>query len=231
MLPLIQKSVLRMPFALAMRDRFTAFASLGNLTFPSAPGLAKDLTGALINALNLSMLRSQAGVLTENGRQPLPIQLYQDNFQTRHMFTLSDATRVVTESRLSSLFADCIKNGWMDLEDLLAKQIISQAHSIPPTEFTFLWFPVLRKLLTLLGKDLLPPTTTRYRDIFVAILTAYLERYVQREPVVDPSWAKSPLPCNCSDCIPINDFLRSPTETLYHINLPYTGKRRTHLRQ
>jgi hypothetical protein len=196
---------------------------------PEAVELERSLAKNVISAMDVAALRSKVACLEEQKAQ---VARYTYASQ-RPAFSLP-VSRVISPGNLSELFNECIKGSWDDLLMTLSMKIAAQVGSIPPSEFQHLWLPFLHNLVEVLKGASIPLTTPRYRQLILAILETYIERYVGPEPPAGIDWAVPGVNCNsynCSygDCSQLDAFLRSSIQSVARFQIG--KKRRQHLHQ
>ncbi|KAK0637264.1 hypothetical protein B0T17DRAFT_613876 [Bombardia bombarda] len=120
--------------------------------------------------------------------------------------------------------AGFIKHKWDDELELLSKQIVSKVNSTPVTELTRLWITFLHALISTLDAALAPLSTPAYQQLASAILDAYLNKYLGKEPSDEwPGFRRERVSCRCENRSTLNAFLDSPTREEWHFsaNLKY----------
>ncbi|POR35594.1 Uncharacterized protein TPAR_04224 [Tolypocladium paradoxum] len=142
-----------------------------------------------------------------------------------------DRPTAVSHEALSDFFSAMIKTS-TDADDLLTpliSQLVSDAPRFPAAAFHSLWLPLLHSLIPILDANVIPLDTPRYQQLFSAVLKAFLNTHVGREPAKNTNLARSGVHCNCSDCGPLSAFLAGPAQRvgLFRMN----KQRRQHLHQ
>ncbi|KAK4449744.1 hypothetical protein QBC34DRAFT_494211 [Podospora aff. communis PSN243] len=132
----------------------------------------------------------------------------------------------ITPELLARCFGACIQRGWDDLVTLLSSRIVAQAGNIPPAQFRPLWIPFLCHLITRLESARCPLSTSWCQELACAIMTAYLTKYIGKEPLRGADNRKPPVSCTCADCQALNRFLQS-NERVWRF--PADKPRRWHL--
>ncbi|KAK4242781.1 hypothetical protein C8A03DRAFT_29011 [Achaetomium macrosporum] len=229
LVPVITKFISSTPFTLAAVLEFADWASEGVLPQQEALELTKILIKDLISAMDVATLRSKAACLEEHRAQAARYTYA----YSRPAFSLP-VSRIVSPGQLSELFKECIAHSWDDLLMTLSMKIAAQSSSIPPSEFQHLWLPFLHSFVERLNEASIPLTTPRYRQLILAILESYIDRFVGPEPPTEINWTVPGVNCdsyNCasSDCRSLDAFLRSPTRSTARFQIG--KKRRQHLHQ
>jgi len=91
-------------------------------------------------------------------------------------------------------------------------KLTTQVDRIDVLEFEPLWLPFLRDLMSYLVSKAIPLTIPRYQHFCIAILEAYVKKFVGKEPRESSSLARREVDCSCPDCGALNRFLLSPRQ-------------------
>ncbi|KAK3379221.1 hypothetical protein B0T24DRAFT_545961 [Lasiosphaeria ovina] len=226
LIPVIEKRVSLTPFALAALLRFTSFAAEGIFEMPVSLELCKPLLKSVVNAMDVTTIRTKDGTaVTPTTMKAQRYDYYQVQAyardgppQNRQLF--------ISPGLLAECFALSIQFDWDDLPMLLSFKIVSQVDAIPLTEFRHLWIPFIRELISTLNANNVSLSTPQYQEIARAILEAYLDRHVGKEPSGQVNYRQSPVRCSCADCRLLNGFLQSNERTW---RFPAGKGRRQHL--
>ncbi|OIW24743.1 hypothetical protein CONLIGDRAFT_685690 [Coniochaeta ligniaria NRRL 30616] len=108
-------------------------------------------------------------------------------------------------------------------------KLTDQAGRIHATEFHPLWLPFLRGFVRVLERCSVPVTAPRYRHFYAAVLEAYIQNYVGKEPTDTSSLVQPSVSCHCRDCEALNAFLTNPHRKVDRF--PVGKERRQHLHQ
>jgi hypothetical protein len=113
-----------------------------------------------------------------------------------------------------------------DLTQITAK-LVAEANIGHIDLFHGIYLPFLKHLLTVLENktDLVKDPT--FQTLFQQILTQYIIRYVQAEPLPPKDWKQATVNCSCQDCHSLNRFLANPTEKVGRFAV--NKQRRAHL--
>jgi hypothetical protein len=179
--------------------------------------LYKGLVIALIDVVNISVLHSAEALQAQHesgikaARSSHTYTSYISSQRTVPAPTRQQLEKAVDGRTVLAFLVHVINEALPATTVLkLFLRITDQASKIKGTEFTFLWLPVLRGLITSLEKHGKPLATPRNQQLFAAFLEAYLTNYVGTEPSRERNLARATVRCSCRDCTWLNEFLRSP---------------------
>ncbi|KAF2224837.1 hypothetical protein BDZ85DRAFT_84858 [Elsinoe ampelina] len=114
------------------------------------------------------------------------------------------------------------------LIDLVTDGVASCSQSYPFVHF-HLTIPLLYRLSKMEKLQQRPPTLLQtLQKCFKRLLACCIKHYIGPSPV-PPTWRFSTLPCRCTACRSLDDFLQSPT--ISSQDIPLSPKHRVHLRR
>ncbi|KAK0716376.1 hypothetical protein B0H67DRAFT_684362 [Lasiosphaeris hirsuta] len=225
LVPMIEKRAASTPFVLAAILQFIRFAEMGIFEQPAGLELCKPLLKSAINAMDIATLRTKEGAtaaFTNLKAQKLDYRHVQA-FSRDHMRQISQSFE---PSALAECFSRCIQFDWDSLSTSLSVKIVAKVNDIPPTEFRHLWIPFIHELISTLNANNVSLSSSRYQEMACAILEAYLDRHVGKEPSGEVNYRQSPVGCHCADCSRLNLFLQS-NERIWRF--PVGKSRRQHV--
>jgi len=114
-----------------------------------------------------------------------------------------------------------------NMMEAIQSRLISSAKNIPEREFHPFWLPFLRSLVEILDAKQIPLSTPRYQQIFTAMLSSYVDRYVGKSPKGARNLSRRGVSCSCGDCRILSTFLADPQRTV--CRFPVNKSRRFHL--
>ena len=208
--------------------RFTDFAVDGVFETPASLALCKPLLKSVIDAIDVTALHAEDGTAVTSTAPKVPrydydyhqVQAYAGGGPHQgHQLSIRPGL-------LAECFTRCIQCGWDDLAMLLSFKIITKVDAIPTTEFHRLWVPFVRDLISALDAQKVPLSTPRYREVACAVLEAYLDKHVGKEPSGAVDYREKPIGCKCGDCSRLNQFLQSNERTW---RFPAGKERRRHI--
>lgn len=228
LVPVIQKQAPLTPFALGALMRILHFETKGFFDKAVTLELCKPLLKSVLDVMDVANLRTKEGVQPE----------YKTSKKARNwdyhglLASSQDGPHAKPETFISAnLLAEClgrcIQFGWDDLASLFSLKLAAKIVDVPRVEFHHLWLPFVRELISTLGAANVPLSTPRYQELARAILEAYLDKEVGKEPSGATDYSGlGPVSCSCADCGDLNRFLASGEKVW---RFPAIKKRRKHL--
>lgn len=139
--------------------------------------------------------------------------------------------KLMSSEDLVTIFDHCQKLGLAHEIDQLVEKIVSHAPNANFMTFERLLLPLLKKLPPSVEAGSKSMDLHSYGKLFRAVLTSYINTYVQPAPQKPTKWERQPRGCifNCPDCVELNAFLIDPDR--YQASFWVNGKRRDHIQQ
>lgn len=223
MLPIVNKVIESSAFVLAFLDQLRKQGTDGIMPTDRALQLHRAVAKSFHTLTDFAPMNSEVGVQLTSTKRPrhnTSVPSSWDEFRT-----------TVSRQALVDHFSAMIQTS-TDADDLmqpLLSKIVADAPRFTATELHVLWLPFLRSLIPALTSNHVPLSTPCYQQLFQTVSTAYITKYVGREPAEDTNLVRARVRCECRDCGPLNNFLVSATQNAAH--LPLNKQRRQHLHQ
>lgn len=222
MVPLISSKQDSTAFFLAFLARLREQSTKGALPAESSMHLYRSLAKSFITKTDFTQAHSPATAEGEVAKK----RAHATSSQPQRALSRQ---RAVSHLALADFFSGIIEASTEgdDLVALLISRLVQDASRLPAGEFHYLWLPLLHDMITTLDSNGIALDTPPYQKLFVAILKAYIQRYVGQEPPRATSLARRGVPCPCRDCVSLNAFLTNPTQIIGRF--PVGKDRRMHL--
>ncbi|KAF4467716.1 2OG-Fe(II) oxygenase superfamily [Fusarium albosuccineum] len=219
--PIVSKRRSAVAFLIGFLTRLHERSTEGVFPLEQARSVFLTLAGSTVVQADFTQVRSELSVQLENKRA---------RFDYQHHNT-ADVRTTVNSQNLAKFWPTMIA---MDTEsDNLTTSLVSKLARDAPrfkgVEIETLWLPFLRSLTPILTSNNIPLDTPCYQQLFSAILKAYLDNVIGKEPHGNLSMSRRGVNCTCDDCERLNAFLTDATRETGHFAV--NKKRRLHLHQ
>jgi hypothetical protein len=193
--------------------------------------LHRSLATSLIDVIDASLLRTREGLAARAAATVYPRSGYAYGIRLQRgdpTILREDLRNTVTSDVLTDFTHGVLVSDLpLPTVQKLFFKLTDRAGRIDATEFHELWLPFLRGFVSVLEECSIPLTTPRYQHFCAAVLEAYIENYVRKEPTATSSLAQPAVNCHCGDCSRLNAFLVNPHQET--VRFPVGKQRRQHL--
>lgn len=130
---------------------------------------------------------------------------------TRHVVQVIDmkGPSVARFAALMGVFSTTIET-FTEVDDVaapLVSRLVSHVPQFAALDLHTFWLPFLRALIPVLISNHIPLDPPRYQELVSAVLKAYLDIFIGREPSMERALA---MHCSYSDCNTLSAFLSNP---------------------
>lgn len=225
--PLVEGRLPATSFILAFLSRLDQYTTEGAFPAEDGTNLYRQVAKSLANKIDIYTLASEGG--DEESAAKLGILAFLN--PRKPQSTPHSKSLVVTHETLADFISTLIRiNSDSDsMMGFLSRRICFRAPAIKSATLHSLWLPFLHALNKICETNSIPSTTPDYRQIFAAILKAYITNFVGEEPIEDTSSVRPTVTSCCGDCTRLNAFLTNPDATVGRFSV--NKQHRQHLHQ
>ncbi|KAJ6437735.1 2OG-Fe(II) oxygenase superfamily protein [Purpureocillium lavendulum] len=202
-MPKLEERIDQAAFYLGLMGRLLQSSVDGSLPIEWAASMHRTVARNFINATSFANVKGEVAREDQAKRTHLDPQAEPAKLTTVSVTALLDFFRDVD---------DPSEPQNIEILDLFVDKVVADAPMIPAVEFGSLWIPWLREVDDYIASGEVPLDTPRYQRLFIAIINAYLNTYVGREPSRSTSLVRKGVKCDCTSCSSLNAFLRDGTQ-------------------